>query len=90
MNDDNNNIIQLVSKSTNTTVEADMATPVHDYAIYDIGGLTHLATGFLLFTSHHVAVMRETPHGALPVFMLPLTELRFVKLTENNEEDAPF
>lgn len=82
MNDDNN-IFRLVSDQV---PQAEESVPVYDYFIVDTDGNEHFASGFLLFTSQHIAIMRDTDKGALPVFVIPLSNVKFAELAEDDEE----
>jgi hypothetical protein len=73
------NIVNLVP---NTSQEI----PVSDYCITDTNGEEFYASGFLLFTSHHVAVMRDTGAGALPVFVMPLGLVHVAEIMEDDEQ----
>ena len=83
MNDDNN-IFRLVSEQA--PAAEDTTVPVYDYFIVDTDGNEHFASGFLLFTSQHIAIMRDTDKGALPVFVIPLGNVKFAELAEDDEE----
>jgi hypothetical protein len=65
----------------------------NDYVIVDTSGNEHYATGFLLFTSHHVAIMREQGNGAIPVLVMPLSQVQVAELDEDDDdfdEEIPF
>lgn len=59
--------------------------PTNEYVIEDINGNLHYAEGFLLFTSHHVAVMRDIGAGALPILVMPLDKVFAAELVEDDE-----
>lgn len=68
------------SNSESAKPDKDEAT----YLITDIDGNEFEYTGFLIFTSHHVAIMTEVQKGvAAPVFLLPLNMLRMAQMLEN-------
>jgi hypothetical protein len=64
--------------------------PEHDYEIIDQDGGVHKAKGFMIFTPHHIAIMRALDEGALPVVVLPLTFVKFAKIDEGMQHDLPF
>lgn len=64
--------------------EEEPGIPVNDYVISDVDGEEFYATGFLIFTSHHLAIMRDDGKGAIPVLVLPINR---VKAAEIYEED---
>ncbi len=82
----NDNIVTLAPAGK------DAAIPESSYVVVDVNGEEHYADGFLVFTSAHIAVMREIPGlGALPVLVLPLPMVKKAELLEDDdEEDAPF
>jgi hypothetical protein len=50
----------------------------------------YTSEGFAIFTSQHVAIMRDTGNGPIPVLLVPLAQLKALELVEDTEEDAPF
>jgi len=76
---DDNNIFRLINSNERASEETPL---INTYEITDIDDVIHVADGFLLFTSQHVAVMQETPRGALPIFVIPLTRVKFVEMVE--------
>jgi len=81
---DDNNIFHLIEGKTPGTEEAPVE---YDYIVLDVDGKEHFASGFLLFTSQHVAIMRETAKGALPVLVVPLSRVVAAELIEDDEEE---
>lgn len=70
----------------NNATTQEETLPVNRYIVEDIDGTTFPAEGFLVFTSAHVAVMRETEKGAIPVLVVPLDRVKCAELFE--EDDA--
>lgn len=65
--------------------------PQNPYVITDVDGEEYYADGFLLFTSQHMAVMRDNAAGALPILVVPLHRVKSAELVEDDEElDLPF
>lgn len=64
--------------------------PQNEYVITTLGGQEFFATGFMLFTSHHIAVMTETERGAMPVLVVPLTNVMAAEIVDEDEDEAPF
>lgn len=62
--------------------------PQNDYVIVDIWGEEHFASGFLLFTSQHVAVMRDQGDGALPIIVFPLGNVKYAVLDEEDLDEV--
>jgi hypothetical protein len=62
--------------------------PSNDYVITDMQGFEWYATGFLIFTSHHVAIMKSTGEGtAIPALIIPIGNVKAAELVED-EDDA--
>ena len=66
--------------------------PQNPYVVVDVNGKEHYAEGFLLFTAQHVAVMRDTGEGALPILVIPLGMVANARIVEENEAtvEMPF
>lgn len=83
------NVFQILAggkANDDTPAATESATKLNEYRIIDVGGNEHYADGFLIFTSQHVAVMQDGPDGAaLPVLVMPLTEVRRAELVEDDE-----
>ena len=41
--------------------------------------------GFLVFTTHHVAIMRDTGEGAVPTIIVPLVNVNFAEIIDDEE-----
>ena len=69
--------------------ETDVNTkfPVNDYMIVTVDNDEYYATGFLIFTPHHIAIMKQTPAGAIPALLLPLSSVKSAELYEDSEFD---
>ncbi len=83
---DNDNIFSIHNGGKKASGENTL--PVNDYCLIDMTGEEFFGTGFLIFTSHHVAIMRDNGDGAVPVTMMPLANLKVAEIVE--EEEAPF
>jgi len=84
MDNDNNNIFTLVAQANSQ--EAKPSIPEYDYEILNRDGQSFIHRGFMLFTSQHIAIMRETDVGALPIFVIPLDQVAFAEIIEDDEE----
>jgi hypothetical protein len=84
---DNKNVFQILAggKTEDVTLAVEPGTPVNEYVIIDKDGQEHFAEGFLIFTSQHVAIMRDAPDGALPVLVMPLSDVKRAELVEDEE-----
>lgn len=65
--------------------EAEATIPENDYVINTLSGASFGETGFLIFTPHHAAVMRDTGKGAIPVLVVPLTNVEAAFLDDEDE-----
>lgn len=71
--------------------EAKQEVPESNYVVTTMNGEELYASGFLLFTSHHIAVMRDTGMGALPVLVVPLNMVHSAELVEDDDlDELPF
>ncbi len=76
---------------TDTDTKSTEEIPENRYLITTDNGEEYESTGFLLFTSQHVAVMRDTGAGALPVLVIPLARVMAAELLEDEDvEELPF
>lgn len=85
---DENNVIRIVraENPANDVPQVDEGIPTNTYRIVNIQNEEQIATGFLLFTSQHVAVMRDDGKGAIPVLVLPLNMCKFAELMPDQPE----
>lgn len=84
MKDDNeNNIFKIVSSNTPETDKI----PMNDYAITDIDNDVLFAYGFIIFTSHHIAIMRDEGNGPVAVLVVPLSRVKVAELLDDENED---
>lgn len=65
--------------------DAESSIPINDYVLTDVDNQELYATGFLVFTSQHVAVMRDYGKGAIPVLVVPLDRTKYAELVEDDE-----
>lgn len=84
MNDDNN-IVPFGQIQGGKPAEDPDAIPDNPYYFQDIEGNEFFAEGYLIFTSHHVAVMENTDNGPVVGLLLPLSR---VKVCELNTPEA--
>jgi hypothetical protein len=88
MDDDKNNIFSLVNGGKSLDTD-DQELPNYSYVIVDREGEEFYASGFMIFTSQHVAIMRDTGKGAIPVIVMPLERLHIAELVEDQMEFVP-
>lgn len=83
----NDNIISLVPKSG----DGEDRLPQNNYLIIDVDGYEYEGVGFVIFTTHHVAIMRDDGKGAVPVVVVPLGRVRCCEIIDDEVEDElPF
>ena len=63
--------------------------PQHNYKVVLFDGGEIEAHGFLIFTPQHVAVMRSTEEGALPILVVSLDNVKYTTIVEV-EPGLPF
>lgn len=84
--DDDNNVFKFGAvKGGKDTTEEKTEIPVNDYVILDIDDHEFYATGFLIFTPHHLAIMRDNGAGAIPVMVMPIGRVKAAEIFD--EED---
>lgn len=87
MTDDTKNPFQVIQGGRPKEDEF----PVNEYEILDIDDEVFNALGFAVFTSHHIAIMRDEGSGPLPILILPLHRVKVCQLVNPLTEDgAPF
>lgn len=85
---DQDNIVQFGSIKGGKEDSTDV--PQHLYEIKDHDDIIHQAHGFIIFTPQHVAVMRDTGDGALPLLIFPLEAVKYAKLIDPAQQELPF
>lgn len=58
------------------------AIPQNDYFVVDIDGTEFDINGFLIFTPHHLAIMRDEGKGAIPALVLPIARVKTAVLAK--------
>jgi hypothetical protein len=66
--------------------------PQSDYVVVDIDDVEFDVNGFLIFTPHHLAIMTDEGHGAIPALVLPIGRVKTAVLASliPDEDDLPF
>lgn len=83
-------LISINGGKQNTTDETN-TIPVNDYVITTMSGRELFGTGFCIFTAAHIAIMRDDGEGAVPIIVLPLSNVDTCEMIhEDEDEDAPF
>lgn len=84
MNDDNDNVFRLGTvKGGKDNDEPNI--PVNAYVVTDIDDNEFFGTGFMIFTSQHVAIMRDDGNGAIPVLVVPIARVKAAEIFEDEE-----
>ena len=89
MKDDGNIIDFAAARAGKKDAES---IPENNYIITDIDNEEFFGTGFLIFTPHHCAIMKDFGKGAVPVLVIPLIRVKASEIVEDDEEneEIPF
>lgn len=60
--------------------------PTNNYVVLDADNEQFFGSGFMIFTSHHLAIMRDEGDGAVPVLVLPISRVKAAELVEDDED----
>lgn len=74
-----NNIISLVPTGANTTKD------ITEYELIDIEDNSYYASGFMIFTTQHVGIMADNGETPIPVFLMPLSRLKYAHIVDDDE-----
>jgi hypothetical protein len=88
LSNDDDKVFRFGSIQGGKTEEKDDGIPVDNYRIIDIDDEEWTALGFMVFTPHHLAIMRDYGNGAVPVIVLPLDRVKAGGLVPPDEEDT--
>ncbi len=90
MDDDENNNVFKFGAVDGGKKEEDKI-PQNDYVVVDIDGIEYDVNGFLIFTPHHLAIMTDEGHGAIPALVLPISRVKTAVLASViDDEEMPF
>ena len=87
------NIFKFGAVKGGKEVEEDNSIPENDYIVIDIEDNELESSGFLIFTPHHLAIMRDNGKGAVPVLCLPIGRVKAAVLAsdlDDQYEELPF
>lgn len=78
------NVFEFGATNNDKTPTEEDRLPAHNYTIITEDDLEFDATGFLIFTTHHLAIMQDAGNGkgAIPVLVFPFHRIKFAGLTE--------
>lgn len=85
-NDDTPNVFKFGAVKGGKVEEDKNEIPVNDYVIVDVDHQEFYATGFLVFTPHHLAIMRDFGVGAIPVLVMPIGRVAAAEIYEDDDE----
>jgi len=82
MNDEESNIFKFGAIDGDKPDDSEF--PQNEYVILDIDDEEWVSTGFLVFTSHHVAIMQSIKgkDGAIPTLVLPINRVKAAGLSD--------
>lgn len=86
MNDDN--VFQFGAVPGGKGDDEDKSIPINDYVVIDVDGNEFYATGFMIFTPHHCAIMRDSGKGAIPLLVVPLNRVAAAEVYEETDEES--
>ncbi len=69
--------------------DVDDGIPTNDYVVVDVDNNEWQAHGFLIFTPHHLAIMRDDGKGAIPVLVMPIGRVKAAGLDEEISDEDP-
>ena len=87
---DNDNVLQFGAprnKTAPTETGAEDGFPENNYVVEDIDGAEYFGTGFLIFTPHHCAVMKDFGKGAVPILVVPLIRVKVAEMVTDDEDE---
>jgi len=62
--------------------EAEDTIPQNDYFVVDVDDIEYDINGFLIFTPHHLAIMRDEGKGAVPALVLTIARVKTAVLSK--------
>lgn len=83
---DNDNVFEFNGGTARGTNKDADGLPLNDYVIVDTEGNEFFASGFMIFTPDHIAIMVETPKGARPIMVVPLARVVVAEEIDADEE----
>jgi len=84
---DDDNIFHLGTINGGKGKEEEAKFPSNHYVITDIEDVEWFAEGFLIFTPHHVAIMKTTELGAVPDIVIPIGRVKAAQMCDELEEE---
>lgn len=88
MDNDDKNVFTLGSVvKGGKTENAEPDFPINDYVVVDIDDDYWYATGFLVFTPHHITIMKPDPLGAVPDLVIPISRVKAAQIVPDDDEE---
>lgn len=88
MNDDN--VLPFGKRqapSQSTSTETGDGFPENNYVVVDIDNEEYFGSGFLIFTPHHCAIMKDFGKGAVPILVVPLIRVKSAEMVDDDETE---
>lgn len=85
---DNDNVVPFGSRSRPATLETGDGFPENNYVVEDIDDVEYFGTGFLIFTPHHCAIMKDFGKGAVPVLVVPLHRVKVAEIASDEDTEV--
>ena len=82
----NDNVLPFGKRIESTTsTETGDGFPENNYVVVDIDNEEFFGTGFLIFTPHHCAIMKDFGKGAVPTLVVPLHRVKSAEMVDDEE-----
>lgn len=81
----NDNVLQFGQPRAKTPTETGDSFPENNYVVVDIEGEEFYGSGFLIFTPHHCAIMKDFGQGAVPILVVPLVRVKLAEMVADEE-----
>lgn len=78
--DENPNVFKFGTVNGGKGEEPDDKIPHNDYVVIDSDDNEFEINGFLIFTPHHLAIMRDEGTGAVPALVIPIGRVKVAGL----------
>lgn len=85
---DNDNVLPFGKRQASNqsiSTETGDGFPENNYVVVDIENEEFYGTGFLIFTPHHCAIMKDFGKGAVPTLIVPLHRVKVAEMVDEND-----
>lgn len=88
---DNDNVLPFgkpQARDNSTSTETGDGFPENNYVVIDLDDEEFYGTGFLIFTPHHCAIMKDFGKGAVPILVVPLHRVKIAEMVSDEHSDT--